>query len=153
MKNPISTSVGQWEFKKNCSFTPQQVGLFYMAQSMLSFIVAGFFMFQGIWIIFPFTLLELFVLAIALLCYARHATDYELITLYPSELHVEISIAQKTQNYIFNSAWVQLDRRLNPKKLICIRYQGKQTEIGRFIHASLREKFLFELGVELRKHS
>ena len=150
MDNPKKTSM-QWLFKKNCSFTPKQVGIFYLAQSTLSLIVASFFLYQGVWLILPFTLLELAVLAIALLIYARHATDYERIDIRQGELLVETSNAGKVMQFVFNPSWVRVDSVLNSQKLISINYQGQVLEIGRFIHVSLRKNFLIEFAQVLRK--
>ena len=151
MYNPKKTSM-QWLFKKNCSFTPKQVGIFYLAQSTLSLIVASFFLYQGVWLILPFTLLELAVLAIALLIYARHATDYEKIDIRQGELLVETSNAGKVMQFVFNPSWVRVDSVLNSQKLISINYQGQVLEVGRFIHVSLRKNFLVEFAQALRKN-
>ena len=151
MDNPKKTSM-QWLFKKNCSFTPKQVGIFYLAQSTLSLIVASFFLYQGVWLILPFTLLELAVLAIALLIYARHATDYEKIDIRQGELLVETSSAGKVMQFVFNPSWVRVDSVLNSQKLISINYQGQVLEVGRFIHVSLRKNFLIEFAQALRKN-
>jgi uncharacterized membrane protein len=151
MDNPKKTSM-QWLFKKNCSFTPKQVGIFYLAQSTLSLIVASFFLYQGVWLILPFTLLELAVLAIALLIYARHATDYEKIDIRQGELLVETSNAGKVMQFVFNPSWVRVDSVLNSQKLISINYQEQVLEVGRFIHVSLRKNFLIEFAQALRKN-
>jgi uncharacterized membrane protein len=143
----------QWIFRKNCSFTPRQVGLFYIAQSSFSLFVAIFFLIQGIWIVLPFTILELIVLAVALMIYARHATDFESIILKQGQLEIETSIAGKNELIILNSAWVQLSSMLTDKKMIQMRYQGKTIEIGRYLHASLREAFLRDFQRHLRLSS
>jgi uncharacterized membrane protein len=143
----------QWVFKKNCSFSPKQVGLFYLAQSGLSLIVAGFFLSQGVWLVLPFTILELLVLGIALLIYARHATDYESITLNNDEFVLETSSAGVVRKHVFNPVWVRLERLLSPRKLIALVYQGQKVEIGQFMHVSLRNDFLQELRQELRKYA
>jgi uncharacterized membrane protein len=143
--------VGQtWVFKKNCSFSPKQVGLFYLAQSTFSLLVAGGFLFQGIWQILPFTFLELFVLAIALLMYAKHATDYEEITLKRDELIIQTSYAGNCITRNWNPAWVRLNRMLTKNKLIELSYQNEKLELGQFIHASLREDFLYDLQQSFR---
>jgi uncharacterized membrane protein len=150
MSNHLVEPLHQWIFKKNCSFTPRQVGLFYIAQATFSLFVASFFLFQGVWIVLPFTFLELIVLAFALLMYARHATDFEVITLKKGQLEIETSVAGINQLMVFNSSWVQLSSQLTDKKMIRIGYQGKTFDIGKFLHASLREDFLRELQRYLR---
>ncbi|NCY00950.1 MAG: DUF2244 domain-containing protein [Burkholderiaceae bacterium] len=61
-----------WHMKRNCSFTPKQVGYFYLSMLMFSSLIATYFLVQGIWMILPFTIIELTALGIALLIYARH---------------------------------------------------------------------------------
>jgi uncharacterized membrane protein len=150
-QNNPNSPLQSWLFKKNCSFTPKQVLLFYIAQSTFSLLVAGGFLIQGIWQVLPFTALELIVLAIALLIYARHATDYEAITLYQDELIIQTSYAGKPQELHWNPSWVQLGKILTKNKLIEIKYQGKQLELGQFLHVSLRENFLHDLKQSLRQ--
>lgn len=138
----------KWTFKKNCSFTPKQVGLFYLAQSTFSLSVAGFFLWRGVWLVLPFTFIELVALGIALTLYARHATDYETISLGAGILKIEISNASIKEEYIWNSHWVQVANSLNERKLIQVSYEGKSKELGKFLHVSVREIFL----KEFKKH-
>lgn len=140
----------QWIFKKNCSFSPKQVGLFYLAQSVFSLFVAGFFLLQGVWIVLPFTFLELTILAIALLIYSKHATDYEIIAIGRGILKIELCHAGKVEQLIWNPTWVQLQKILNDRKLIGLSYQGQEREIGRFLHVTARDKFLQDLKSQLR---
>lgn len=136
----------RWIFKKNCSFTPKQVGLFYLAQSVFSLIVASFFLIQGIWLILPFTLLELIVLGIALLIYAKHATDYEEIMLNHDQLVITHYDANKLNTFVANLLWVKLSKKPTEKKLIGIEYKGQVIEIGRFIHLHKRDEFRSQLA-------
>lgn len=152
MNTTIDASSMEWVFKKNCSFTPRQVGLFYIAQSTLSLLIAGFFLLQGIWIVITFTIAELVILATALLIYARHATDYERIILKQGELLIETSLAGKVMQYVYNPRWVRLERLLNPNKLIAVAYQDKKIEIGRFMHISLRQGFIKDFARALSKN-
>lgn len=151
MKN--QTEALQWMFKKNCSFSPKQVGLFYLAQSIFSLLVACFFIWQDIWLILPFTLLELVVLAIALLIYAKHATDYESILLESGVLTIERSTAGKVTLFSANPQWLKITKELTKNKLIGIQYQGHITEFGRFIHLSQREAFKKQLELSLKLNS
>ena len=136
----------RWIFKKNCSFTPKQVGLFYLAQSVFSLIVASFFLIQGIWLILPFTLLELIVLGFALLIYAKHATDYEEIMLNHDQLVITHYEANKLNTFVANLLWVKLSKKPTEKKLIGIEYKGQLIEIGRFIHLHKRDEFRSQLA-------
>lgn len=140
----------RWIFKKNCSFTPKQVGLFYLAQSIFSLIVASFFLIQGIWLILPFTLFELLLLGIALLIYAKHATDYEEILLNQDTLVITTTHANQVNILTANLLWVKLSKQLTVKKLIGIEYKGQIIEIGKFIHVQKREDFRMQLAKSMR---
>ena len=70
-----------WLMKRNCSFSPKQVGLFYLSIVSSSLLVAGYFLFIGVWMIIIFTSIEILALTIALYVYTRHALDYEKITI------------------------------------------------------------------------
>jgi uncharacterized membrane protein len=139
-KEPI-----RWIFKKNCSFTPKQVGLFYLAQATFSLLVAGFFLWQGIWVVLPFTFIELIVLAILLLLYAKHATDYEEILLEDGLFVLKMSNGYRVTEFAASASWLQLSNQLTPKKMIGVYYQGKLKEFGKFIHLHKREDFRKEL--------
>lgn len=139
-----------WVFKKNCSFSPRQVGLFYLAQSAFSLLVASFFLWQGIWIVLPFTLLELTVLAIALLIYAKYATDYETISIIEGRLEIHTSSAGRITSFEANSHWAKILPKLTPNKLVGIQYLGQTKEVGKFIHVSKREAFRHQLEQGLR---
>ncbi len=139
----------QWIFKRNCSFTPRQVGLFYLSQVGFALIVAIFFYARGIWIVLPFTLTVLLILAIALLIYARHATDFESINIDGTELTLQIKNGLKEVRYDWNISWVKINSELNKNDLVTICYQGNECELGRFIHVSQRQSFLEELKSKL----
>lgn len=135
----------QWIFKRNCSFTPKQVGLFYLSQLGFALFVALFFYVRGIWIVLPFTIAVLFILAIALLIYARHATDFESISIDGSSVNIFIKDGLKQESYQWNLSWIKIHPELTNNGLICITYQGLECELGRYIHVSNRPAFLDEL--------
>jgi uncharacterized membrane protein len=86
-----------WMMRRNCSFSPKQLGLFYLAQSLFALIVASFFWWRGVWLVMPFTLIELSVLAILLLIYARHTSDYESVKLENGFIEVQSQKDEGTQ--------------------------------------------------------
>ncbi len=69
-----------WLMRRNCSFTPKQVGIFYLSMVFFSGLITTYFWWIGAWMVLPFAVIELSVLGIALMIYARHASDYEKIT-------------------------------------------------------------------------
>ena len=108
-----------WLMRRNCSFTPKQVGIFYLSMVCFSGLITSYFWWIGAWMVLPFTLIELSVLGIALLIYARHARDYEKITLENSELTIELNLGYKKSLTQWNAPWVRVK---DPESLYCLLY-------------------------------
>lgn len=138
--NPDSGYV--WHMKRNCSFTPKQVGLFYLSMVCFSSLIASYFWWQGAWMILPFTLTELLVLGIALLIYARHASDYEKIKLNGTEFTIELFLGNRRTVKHWNAPWVRVkdpEPNLDAKKQLVVLEMGQETiQIGQFIFADQR---------------
>ena len=128
--------------KRNCSFTPKQVGLFYLSMVCFSSLIASYFWWHGAWMILPFTFTELFVLGIALLIYARHASDYEKIKLSGTELTVELFLGNRRTVKHWNAPWVRVkdpELNLDAKKQLVVLEMGQEAiQIGQFIVADQR---------------
>ena len=92
-----------WHTKRNCSFTPRQVGYFYLSMFLFSSFIATYFLLHGVWMILIFTVIELTVLGIALIVYARHALDYESIAIDGTALKIEKNIGGKIERHVFNT--------------------------------------------------
>ncbi len=104
--------------------------------------------------VLPFTLIELSVLGIALLIYARHARDYEKITLENSELTIELNLGYKKSLTQWNAPWVRVkdpESLYDRKKDLVILESGAQTiSIGQFILAEKRHDLAKEIRQALR---
>jgi len=142
-----------WHMKRNCSFTPRQVGYFYLSMLLFSSLIAAIFLVQGIWMILPFTLIELTALGIALLIYARHALDYESIAIDGNVLTVEKNIGGKLERHEFNSKWLQLKQEDHGKRLIRIEQSDKELPIGIFVPVDARPEFYQDLRQQIRCES
>jgi uncharacterized membrane protein len=131
-----------WHMKRNCSFTPRQVGLFYLSMVCFSSLIASYFWWHGAWMILPFTFAELFVLGVALLIYARHASDYEKIKLSGTELTVELFLGNRRTVKHWNAPWVRVkdpELNLDAKKQLVVLEMGQEAiQIGQFIVADQR---------------
>lgn len=139
-----------WMMRRNCSFSPKQLGLFYLAQSLFALIVASFFWWRGVWLVMPFTLIELSVLAILLLIYARHTSDYESVKLENGFIEVQSQKASVHQLISWNAVWVSIYPELNERQLMTLRYQGKVQEFGKFLTVAQRYQLLKEIQHELK---
>jgi uncharacterized membrane protein len=143
-----------WLMRRNCSFTPKQVGIFYLSMVCFSGLITTYFWWIGAWMVLPFTLIELSVLGIALLIYARHARDYEKITLQNSELIIELNLGYKNSLTQWNVPWVRVkdpESLYDRKKDLVILESGAQTiSIGQFILAEKRHDLAKEIRQALR---
>ena len=141
--------------KRNCSFTPKQVGLFYLSMVCFSSLITAYFWWQGAWMVVPFSLIELLVLGIALLIYARHARDYEKVTLQGSELWIELNWGNRLTQHRWNAPWVRVkdpESLRDQKKDLIILEMGAQTVlIGKYILAEKRTDLAKEIRQALRQ--
>src|SRR5512138_3772444 len=69
----------EWHLKRNCSLAPRQLFGCYGVLCVLSLTVATFFWWFGARAVMPYAGVELSAVGLALLVYARHATDNESI--------------------------------------------------------------------------
>ena len=130
-----------WLMKRNCSFSPKQVGLFYLSIVSFSLLVAGYFLFIGVWMIIIFTSIEILALTIALYVYTRHALDYEKITIVDKQLFVERSWGGKIQIDELNTLWTKLHRSGTGKSSLTLKSSTKEVPIGFFVVMNEQEQF------------
>jgi len=127
--------------KRNCSFSPKQVGLFYLSIVSFSLLVAGYFLFIGVWMIIIFTSIEILALTIALYVYTRHALDYEKITIVDKQLFVERSWGGKIQIDELNTLWTKLHRSGTGRPSLTLKSSTKEIPIGFFVVMNEQEHF------------
>ncbi len=140
----------QWLLKRHCSLKPAQLGWFYVSLCVLSMAIATFFWLQGATMVMPFAWLELAVVGVAFLVYARHATDGERIVLQGGQLVVELEHAGRMQRAEFNRAWVRVEPRYGDGSLIEVSGQGRSVQVGRHVRPELRPALAREIRFALR---
>jgi uncharacterized membrane protein len=141
----------EWTLRRNCSLAPRQVARAYILLCIGSLAVAFGFLFQGIWLVLAFSLFELALVGLALLVYARHATDHERIALSESGLLVTRVLADRRELTRLDPLWTRVvvpDER--PRSLIQLESRGVKVEIGRFVDATRRRQVARELRQALR---
>ena len=143
-----------WLMRRNCSFSPKQVGMFYLSMVGFSSVITAYFWWIGAWMVLPFAVIELSVLGIALLIYARHARDYEKITLDQTQIIIELHRGSKKTLTSWNAPWVRVkdpeslyDRK---KDLVILESGGQTISIGQFILAEKRHDLAKEIRQALR---
>lgn len=139
-----------WRLLRNCSITPAQLCGLYASLCVVSLGIASAFWMYGATMVMPFAWLELMVVGIAFLIYARHATDSERIVLEGGQLLVEQTLAGKLQRAEFNRAWVRVEPQLDDRSLIELSGQGRKVHIGRHIRPELRPVLAREIRLALR---
>lgn len=137
-----------WEFRRNCSMSPKQVMFFFLTLAVLSLLVAAIAWDVGGSLVMPFTGIELGAVAIALLAYARHATDQERVRLSPQCLEVEWENAGMVQKVRFNPHWVRVS--LPDTGLIELSSGGQTVHIGRYTRPERRVHLAKDLRAALR---
>ena len=133
--------------------TPRQFGIAYGMLGFFMLLIGLVFALSGIWFVTGFALLEIGTIALALLHYARHATDREHIALSDACLLIERVEAGKVQAIRLDPCWTKIalpDRR---RALIQLESRGVQVEVGSFVAEEIRQQVAQELRRELRGSS
>jgi uncharacterized membrane protein len=143
----------EWLLKRNCSLSPRQAALAYGSLCGGAVIVSLVFALHGIWLVFAFAALETAGVALALLQYARHATDHEHIALSDGSLLVERVQAGTVQQIRLDACWTKIAVPTRPRSLIQLESRGVKVEIGCFVSEEMRQQVAQELRRELRSSS
>lgn len=92
--------------------------------------------------ILPFTCAELIILGVALLIYARHASDYEKIVLDGAEFTIDLFLGNQRTVKKWNAPWVRVK---NPEltsdrkdSLVTLEMGHESIQVGQFIFADAR---------------
>ncbi len=140
----------RWLLRRNCSLSPQQLGVVYLSLCVVSLAVGGFFLLQGApWILF-FAGLEVLALGVALLVFARHAADREELTLVGRSLQVEQRYGSQVQLTDWVADRVTVEPSGGQGSLVKLSSRGQTLHVGRFLRPELRAAFAHELRAALR---
>ena len=141
----------QWLLKRNCSLAPRQLLAFYASLCVLSLAIAGLFWIRGATLVMPFAGLELIGVGAALLVYARHAADREIIRLRPGRLVVRRVNGPHVEQVEFAPSWVRVEPESGDRSLIELSGQGRRVSVGRFVRPESRRQLADELRWALRR--
>ncbi|WP_229217410.1 DUF2244 domain-containing protein [Massilia forsythiae] len=98
----------EWTLQRNCSLAPRQVARAYAGLCCVSLAVAAGFLLNGVWLVLAFSLPELALVALALVLYARHATDHERVLLADGCLLVESVHAGERRQARLDPLWTRV---------------------------------------------
>jgi uncharacterized membrane protein len=138
--------------KRNCSISPAGLLCVFAALSILAVAIGVGFAIAGAWLVLPFAGLEVVMLGVAFVLYARRAADYEKIELARDRLTVEVAEAERTARYELDPrrARVLLEKNEGYGARVLLRGAEEELEIGRHLDAGSRAVFAAELARRLR---
>ncbi len=140
----------EWHLKRNCSMSPRQSGLTYGSLCAGVLLLGLMFALHDIWFILVFGVLETTGVALALLHYARHATDHEHIALSAGSLLVIRVQADCVQAIRLDPFWTRVGAPSHRCSLICLESRGVKVEVGSFVSEEVRAQVAEELKRALR---
>lgn len=141
----------QWVLSRNCSITPRQLGLVYLSLCAVSLVIALGFYWHGATLVLAFAGVELLLVGLALLVYARHAGDRETLTLAERALQVEQQCGGRVARTDFRAEWLNVEPAHGQGSLVELSGQGQRVRVGRFLRPELRAAFAHELRSALRR--
>jgi len=131
--------------KRNCSIAPYQLGQVFAILCAASLTVALAFTLRGAWYILCFAVLELSVVGLAFLIYARHATDREYIALVDDYLLVEFVCAEKITCFRLETRQLRINHTASYRNLIRLESSGIRVEVGQYLTHWKRRELAQEL--------
>lgn len=140
----------RWVMRRNCSLAPRQVLGAYLAVCLVSLSIAAAFAWFGAVPVLYFAGLELLLLGLALLVYARHAADHETITLKNSLLAVEHHCGSRVERCEFRAEWLRVEPTQGQGSLLELSGAGSRTVVGRYLRPEWRQMLARELRQALR---
>jgi len=141
----------QWLLRRNCSITPGQLGAVFLSLCVVSLLIGGFFFVQGAPVVLAFAGLELLMVGLALMLFARHAGDRETLTLVGRSLQVEQCIGTRVERTSFAADWLHVEPAGGQGSLVQLSGKGQRVRVGRFLRPELRAAFARELRHALRR--
>jgi uncharacterized membrane protein len=141
----------EWTHCRNCSLSPRQVARAYALLCCASLAVGIGFLLRGAWMVLAFSLVELSVVGLALLVYARHATDRERIALSDAGLLIEWTHADECRRRTLDPVRTRVvvpDG--GPRTLIRLECRGESVEVGRYATPPERSRLARELRQALQ---
>lgn len=144
-------TVLRWVLKRNCSISPRQLGAVYLSLCVLSALISAGFWMHGAPVVVMFAGVELLLVGLALLVYARHAGDREVLTLAGRSLAVEQQWGTRLERADFNADWLVIEPAAGQGSLVELSERGRRLRVGRFLRPDARAAFAQELRRALRR--
>ena len=133
----------------NCSISWRELLAFYLLTCVLALIIGVLFAIGGMWLVLPFSGLEMLALGTALYLTSRKVHRREVITLDPQRVRVEKGITRVERSWEFETAGTRLlDEKPAtagaPRRLV-LGAHGKYVEVGDFLDNMEKDELAFRL--------
>lgn len=140
----------RWVLPRNCCLTPRQMLHVYLSLCVMSLSIAFMFWLNGAGVVVAFAGTELLVVGVAMLCYARHAADREVITLEDGRVSIEHRYGTRVDTTNFSAAWVRVEPAVAQGSMVEVFGEGRRATVGRYLRPELRSALAVELRHALR---
>lgn len=139
----------RFHIQPNCSLSPSVSLLVYGIVGLIALAVALRFLLLGAWMVLPFTLLEVGLLAWVVVQLTREQQQVEIISIANGEVHIVQRGRRETTEWRFPHYWVKVvlkhTRLRNHPTRLLLRSHGKETEVGHWLTEEERLKLAEEL--------
>jgi uncharacterized membrane protein len=133
----------------NCSISWHELLFFYFLTCAIALAVGVFFTLQGLWLVLPFSGLEMLALGSALYVTSRKVYRREVITLDRNLTRIEKGVRRVDQIWEFQTPWVRVvDERQNgrsARRKLAIGMSGESVEVGGFLANWEKDALAFQL--------
>lgn len=137
--------------RRNCSIGPAALAAVFGSMVGLAFVFGIAFAVHGPWLILPFAGLELCAVGAAFFMCARHAGDFERVSVSPRRVVVETGSGARRTTHEFNPQWARLAVERSPWSIRLLLVQsGRAVELGRHLGWERRAEFAAAFGTALR---
>ena len=130
--------------------SPAQVGIFYLSLGAISLCIGLFFWVMGATLVLPFAALEMLVLGVCFLSFARRSLDRERICIEGGQVTVECELGGVLHRVAFQRDWLRVELPRGAQQLIELRGQGQVIEVGRFVRPEWRLALAAEIKLAVR---
>lgn len=133
----------------NCSISWFELLLFYILTCLIALAVGLFFTLQGLWLVLPFSGLEMLALGAGLYVTSRKVYRREVITLDAEHTRIEKGVRRVDQSWEFKTPWISVidehPDHQRPRRRLAISMYGESVEVGSFLANSEKEALAFQL--------
>ena len=147
--NGAGDYVGQIVLRPNNSMSWRATRYFLGTPMTISFIVAGAFTFNGYWVILPFTVLEMSILAGCLYYIARRNHIQQVVRFGPEEVVIETGYKEPEQRIHWQRFFTKIlvNRARHPwyPSRVTMRCRDEEQEIGSFLSGEEKQTLIRDL--------